>query len=123
PAQDPAPAQDPNPGPPSGPTSRPSLAPAKPEVLPDSAREEEDLPVETHETSHFLTYLVAGSLILAALYIVYHSKHRIIALCHKRGPKQCERPNKSDYMKLDQNLSEVITSLKKKVRHSDHKLK
>ncbi|XP_072095672.1 uncharacterized protein [Mobula birostris] len=66
------------------------------------------------EDGHFMMYLILGLLLLSVVYIAYHNKNKIISLCQKGGPKRTRRPKTSDYQRLDQNLSEVITSLKKK---------
>ncbi|XP_062928054.1 protein SPT2 homolog [Mobula hypostoma] len=66
------------------------------------------------EDGHFMMYLILGLLLLSVVYITYHNKSKIISLCQKGGPKRTRRPKTSEYQRLDQNLSEVITSLKKK---------
>ncbi|XP_051883815.1 keratinocyte-associated transmembrane protein 2-like [Pristis pectinata] len=66
------------------------------------------------EDGHFIIYLIVGSILLSVVYIMYHNKNKIVSLCQKDGPKRTRRPKTSEYQRLDQNLSEVITSLKKK---------
>ncbi|XP_043568714.1 trans-Golgi network integral membrane protein 1-like isoform X4 [Chiloscyllium plagiosum] len=68
----------------------------------------------TEASSHFVIYLISGSLFVAVMYILYHNKSKISGLCQKNGPSRSKRPNVSEYQRLDQNLSEVITSLQKR---------
>ncbi|XP_069756076.1 keratinocyte-associated transmembrane protein 2-like [Narcine bancroftii] len=60
------------------------------------------------EDGHFIIYVIVGSLLLSLMYIVYHNKNK------KFGSRRTSWPNTCEYQRLDQNLSEVITSLKKK---------
>ncbi|XP_067858286.1 trans-Golgi network integral membrane protein TGN38-like [Heptranchias perlo] len=87
---------------------------AKTEVSSQSTSKKTEKPVQVFEDSYFIIYLITGSLLLAVVYILYHNKNKIVALCRKDGPRRTKRPNAADYKLLDQNLSEIITSLKKK---------
>ncbi|XP_055502864.1 keratinocyte-associated transmembrane protein 2-like [Leucoraja erinacea] len=66
------------------------------------------------DDGHFIIYLILGSLLVSLVYITYHNKNKIISLCRRGGPRRTGRPNASEYQRLDQNLSEVMTILKKK---------
>lgn len=66
------------------------------------------------DDGHFIIYLILGSLLVSLVYITYHNKNKIISLCRRAGPRRTGRPNASEYQRLDQNLSEVMTILKKK---------
>ncbi|XP_026527191.1 trans-Golgi network integral membrane protein 2 isoform X5 [Notechis scutatus] len=73
-----------------------------------SAKHGEDLegtPRNGSENSHFFAYLVTTAIIVAALYIAYHNKRKIIAFALEgKKSKITRRPKSSDYQRLDQKI-------------------
>ncbi|XP_078268964.1 uncharacterized protein LOC144600945 [Rhinoraja longicauda] len=67
------------------------------------------------DDGHFIIYLILGSLLVSLAYITYHNKNKIISLCQRAGSRRTRRPKASEYQRLDQNLNDVMTSLKKKI--------
>ncbi|XP_059509026.1 MAGE-like protein 2 isoform X2 [Stegostoma tigrinum] len=80
----------------------------------ETGKAKEMLLAPTVTSSRFVIYLLSGSLFVAVMYVLYHSKSKISGLCQKNGPRRTKRPNVSEYQQLDQNLSDIITSLQKK---------
>ncbi|XP_015670041.1 trans-Golgi network integral membrane protein 2 [Protobothrops mucrosquamatus] len=73
-----------------------------------SAKHEEDsegTPKNGSENSHFFAYLVTTAIVVAALYIAYHNKRKIIAFALEgKKAKTARRPKSSDYQRLDQKI-------------------
>ncbi|KAM3830652.1 trans-Golgi network integral membrane protein 2 [Vipera latastei] len=73
-----------------------------------SAKHEEDsegTPKNGSENSHFFAYLVTTAIVVAALYIAYHNKRKIIAFALEgKKSKTARRPKSSDYQRLDQKI-------------------
>ncbi|XP_013929598.1 PREDICTED: trans-Golgi network integral membrane protein 2 [Thamnophis sirtalis] len=67
--------------------------------------ESEGTPRNGSENSHFFAYLVTTAIIVAALYIAYHNKRKIIAFALEgKKSKITRRPKSSDYQRLDQKI-------------------
>ncbi|KAK9395110.1 trans-Golgi network integral membrane protein 2 [Crotalus adamanteus] len=73
-----------------------------------NAKHEEDseaTPKNGSENSHFFAYLVTTAIVVAALYIAYHNKRKIIAFALEgKKAKTARRPKSSDYQRLDQKI-------------------
>ncbi|XP_039212431.1 trans-Golgi network integral membrane protein 2 [Crotalus tigris] len=73
-----------------------------------NAKHEEDsegTPKNGSENSHFFAYLVTTAIVVAALYIAYHNKRKIIAFALEgKKSKTARRPKSSDYQRLDQKI-------------------
>lgn len=84
----------------------------------DSRVRVESVVFEENADSNFFTYLCAVMFVSILLYILYHNRHKIMALVleGRRGSRrQRERSrggSKAAYSKLDCNLEEAITSKK-----------
>lgn len=84
----------------------------------DSRVKVESVVFEENADSNFFTYLCAVMFLSILLYILYHNRHKIMALFleGRRGSRrQRERSrggSKAAYSKLDCNLEEAITSKK-----------
>ncbi|XP_062817379.1 trans-Golgi network integral membrane protein 2 [Anolis carolinensis] len=62
-------------------------------------------PKNESENSHFFAYLVTTAIVVAALYIAYHNKRKIIAFALEgKKSKVIRRPKSSDYQRLDQKI-------------------
>ncbi|XP_067326794.1 trans-Golgi network integral membrane protein 2 [Anolis sagrei] len=62
-------------------------------------------PKNGSENSHFFAYLVTTAIVVAALYIAYHNKRKIIAFALEgKKSKVIRRPKSSDYQRLDQKI-------------------
>ncbi|XP_029460028.1 trans-Golgi network integral membrane protein 2 [Rhinatrema bivittatum] len=56
-------------------------------------------------SSHFFAYLVTTAIVVAALYIAYHNKRKIIAfVLEGRKLKGVRRPNSGEYQRLDHKI-------------------
>lgn len=73
---------------------------------------------EDNPDSNFFTYLCIVMFLSISLYILYHNRHKLLALCIEgrrgsRRPRERSRGgSKAAYSKLDCNLEEAITSKK-----------
>ncbi|XP_063167531.1 trans-Golgi network integral membrane protein 2 [Candoia aspera] len=64
-----------------------------------------ETPRNGSENSHFFAYLVTTAIVVAALYIAYHNKRKIIAFALEgKKAKITRRPKSSDYQRLDQKI-------------------
>lgn len=84
----------------------------------DSRVKVENVVFEEDPDSNFFTYLCAVMFLSIVLYILYHNRHKILALFLEgrrgsRRPRERSRGgSKAAYSKLDCNLEEAITSKK-----------
>ncbi|XP_044293293.1 trans-Golgi network integral membrane protein 2 [Varanus komodoensis] len=73
----------------------------------DKTKSSVAVPPQKNETenSHFFAYLVTTAIVVAALYIAYHNKRKIIAFALEgKKSKLTRRPKSSDYQRLDQKI-------------------
>ncbi|XP_060043309.1 trans-Golgi network integral membrane protein 2 isoform X2 [Erinaceus europaeus] len=87
----------------SGPTSHENRDDAPVDSKNKDSPYKDNFGTASAESSHFFAYLVTAAIVVAALYIAYHNKRKIIAfVLEGKKSKVTRRPKSNDYQRLDQ---------------------